>query len=170
MNKKMILVLVVIAVSLCGCEAQRIEAETELTEARTELTDEQTELAETENDGKTLDTFREVIESLISELGAERRFQRESLQEVTALLEQLGGLMTLAIVGNLALTAVLMFGVIVGGIVVTVALLRRKRQPVVMLQRNQPQPQLPGGDTAMIPYHTQDMIQVVDFWQEIVIE
>jgi NaMN:DMB phosphoribosyltransferase len=170
MNKRMMLVLVVITLSLCGCETQRIEAETALTEAETELTDEQTELTKAETERETLEAFTAIIQELLSELGDERHFQRESLREVTALLEQLGGLMTLAIVGNLALTAVLMFGVIVGGIVVAVALLRRKRQAVVVLPRDQAQPWLPAGDTAIIPYQTQDTIQIVELGREIVIE
>ena len=125
--------------------------------------------AETEKE--TLETFTIIIQDLLAELRAERRFQRDSLREMLSLFEQLGKLMILAIVGNLALTAILMLTVVVGGVVGIVALSRRKRQTVVMLPRNQAQPWLPVGNTSVIPYHqTQDAIQVVDLGQEIVIE
>jgi hypothetical protein len=73
------------------------------------------------------------------------------------LFEQLVNLMIFAIVGNLALTAILMLTVIVGSIVGIVALSRRKRQTVVMLSRSQAQPWLPVRDTSVIPYHQPKM-------------
>jgi hypothetical protein len=167
MSKKVVVALVLVLV-LCGCEAQRLEAETELTQAetqrtqaQTQLVDEQAELREAETQAETLEAFTGIIEGLLSELGNERRFQRESLREVTALLEQLGGLMTFAIVGNLVLTAALMLAVIIGSFMVVVALLRRKRQQAVVVPQATP----------WLPYEPEhDAIQVLEVGREILIE
>ena len=165
------LVLIVLCVSLGALAGPVVELEQ--TQAETSQVEAQTELAEAETERETLETFTVIIRDLLAEIRAERKSQRDSLQEVLALFERLGDLMILAIVGNMALTAALMLTVIAGGIVGIVALSRRKRQTMVMLPCNpsgSPQLWLPVEDVSVIPYQTQDRIQIVDLGQEIVIE
>ena len=169
---KAVIVCALVAIVLCvglGALAGPI-VEVQQTQADTQQIEAQTTLTEAETEQMTLEALAGIIQDLLAELGAQRRFQSESLQEMTALLGQLAGLMGLAILGNLVLTAVLLLSVAVGVIVVAVALLQRKRSTVLVLPRQQAQPWLPVGDASIIPYQTQDAIQVVDVGQEIVIE
>ena len=154
MNKRTMLVLLLVALCLCGCETQRINAEANLTEAETELTE-----AETSQESQK--AFSDVIMELLAELRAERRFQREQFELLVELLQERE---------KPSYTWVWILLAIIGGLVAVVLSRRRERTVIVMLPSNQVQGWLPAGDASSVPYQAQDGIQIVDLNQEIVIE
>ena len=145
MNKRTMLVLLLVALCLCGCETQRINAEANLTEAETELT-------EAETSQESQQAFYDVIMELLTELRTERRFQREQFELLVELIQERE---------KPSYTWVWVLLAVISGVVAIVALRRRERTVVVMLPSNQVKGYLSGEDLSGVPHQTQDAIQII---------
>ena len=172
MNKRAMATLLLLTLWLCGCEAQRIEAETGLVEAETEL-------VEAETSQESQKALTEAIGELLTELRAERERSDRSYRETIALLtefarskEQTSQLCILA----LASVGGSMF-VFTSAVMAVVMLSRRRDRTIVMVPPKQAQPWVSMGEAELVPYQAQDAIQItndvsqsVAIGQEIAIE
>jgi hypothetical protein len=167
MNKRTLLALAVVVFCLCGCEAQRIEAEANLTEAKAELTE-----AETSQESQK--ALSEVVSELLTELGAERERSDRSYREVVNLLTELmrskertsrlWGIMALVSVGG----AMFAFA---SAVVAAVLLSHCRDRTIVMLPPGAYKPWLPVGSTDLVSWQEQGAMQTREAErQEIAIE
>jgi len=150
-NKRTLLAAVVVF-CLCGCEAQRIKAEANLTQAETELTE-----AETSQESQK--ALSEMVSELLTELRAERersdRAYRETVDLLTELVtskertSRLWGILALVSVGG----AMFAFA---SAVAAAVFLSHRRDCTIVMLPPGAYKPWLPVGSTDLVIWQEQD--------------
>lgn len=165
MSKRTLLALAVVVFCLCGCEAQRIEAEANLTQAETELTE-----AETSQESQK--ALSEVVGELLTELRVERERSDRSYRETVDLLTELvrSKEQTSRLWGTLALVSVggAMFA-FASAVAAAVLLSHRRDRTIVMLPPGAYKPWLLAEEPEIILHHVQDAGQIVEVEQEIVV-